>query len=779
MKLIFKIAKAELRYLFYSPIAWFVIIAFLVMCGFAYTNVIPGIAFSQEYALANKPGFKDWGKPLTALLLNLKGGVFEIVIKYLYLFLPLLCMGLISRESNNGTSKLLYSSPIRLRQIVLGKYLGMMIYNLMLVLVISIVFVSIAFNVKSADTGLLFAAALGFYLITCTYAAIGMFMSSLTNYQIVSGISIFLVLALLNIVGGFFQRFDFVRDLTYFLALPGRVENMLNGLITTRDLFYFLIVISMFISFTIIRLRAGRETKHWFVPLRRYVAVLVCALTVGYISSRPALIGYLDTTATQSNTLPKEIQQLIKNFGDDSLEVTLYTNLLGAGISYGLPEARNYYLANPWERYVRFKPDIRFNYEFYYDTDSRHVDTSVQLKERFNRELKVQAEVLAQEVYDINLNKFKSPAEMRNQINLQPENYRLVMQLKYKGRTTFLRTFDDPEFWPADPQISAALKRLQQDQIPKIYFVSGNLQRNIMKNGEREYSAHSIHKGVRSSLVNNGFDCDTISLDNSEIPSDATALVLADPKTTLSTITQNRLRQYIEKGGNLMIFGEPGKQGIVNPLLQQLDLRLMDGQLVQPTYNHTPDRVIPYAKESIGILSEKVSAVVKESQGRRPEIESLMIGVAAVGQSGSTAGFKTATLLVADSGRSWLKTGTLVKDSAAVVFNAKGGDSSGAFTTAIGLMRNINGKEQRIAVTGDADFAGNLRLGKNAGVVEALYSWMNNGVFPVYTAIPKPKDVLLTISSDAANAMNLIYVWILPALLTGIAAILLIRRKRK
>ncbi len=90
----------------------------------------------------------------------------------------------------------------------------------------------------------------------------------------------------------------------------------------------------------------------------RYITVLVVGLLIGYITSRPGLIGYLDTTATKENTIHPKLQQILKDMGDEPVEVTLYANLLGDGIDLGLPEARNTYLWTLWEKYIRFKPNI-------------------------------------------------------------------------------------------------------------------------------------------------------------------------------------------------------------------------------------------------------------------------------------------------------------------------------------------------------------------------------------------------------------------------------------
>ncbi len=97
----------------------------------------------------------------------------------------------------------------------------------------------------------------------------------------------------------------------------------------------------------------------------------------------------------------------------------------------------------------------------------------------------------------------------------------------------------------------AALKRVLGTDMPLVGFVTGGLERSTIKLGEREYALHSAYKGYRGSLVNIGFDADTINLSTRDIPNDLTALVLADPKMDLSPVAMNKLKNYIDKGGNL------------------------------------------------------------------------------------------------------------------------------------------------------------------------------------------------------------------------------------
>lgn len=777
MKMIIKIAKTELKNLFYSPVAWFLTVAFMVQCGVYYCMPLIGAARWQDVAMKNMPKFRNFGSAFTTQLFLGGDSIFRNALQNLYLFIPLLTMGLISREVNNGTIKLLYSSPVKTREIVLGKYLALMVYNLLLVSVIGIFMVLGLVQIQHADYGLLLSAALGFYLLVCTYTAIGMFMSSLTNYQIVAAIGSFVVILVLGRIGGLWQKYEFIRDLTYFLSISGRTVKMLRGLITTKDVIYFLMIIILFIGFTLIKLRSGRESKSWLINTARYAGVMVMVLAIGYFSSRPGFIGYWDTTTGQYNTLHPNVQRVVKEFGEGPLEVTLYTNLLGPGATKGFPEFRNEYLTNLWEPYLRFKPDIKFNYVYYYDTDDKD---SSHYKAMPGKRL---AEI-AQEVangYGQPFSMYQPPAAIRKMINLQPEGYRSVMELKYNGRRTFLRTFDDNTFWPDDEQVAPALKRLLPAKLPKITFLTGNLERDIYKKGERDYYLLLQAKSSRQALINLGFDFDTISGEK-EIPTDITALVLADPKSELNPVKRQHISDYINKGGNMLLLGEPGKQHILNPVLQQIGVQLQDGILIEPTTYEMPNMVKPYLTRFVTEMAQDgISQVIAGQMVEGDTLQPMeMSGTVPVLYS-DTSGFKANVLLATMIGRDWLKKGTLVADSAAPIFNAGEGDTRiPSYNTAVAFARKLGKQEQRIIVCGDADFLSTLRQrGAFVFVSRAMFCWFNYGEFPIYAPQQPPVDTLLNIHLPAANTTYILFVWVIPALIALLGTILLIRRKRQ
>jgi ABC-2 type transport system permease protein len=118
MKKVLRIARVELSILFYSPIAWLVLIIFMIQCGVTFTDIIAKFETSQQLNNAMKS--------LTINTFGGREGLFAAVQSKLFLYIPLLTMGLMSREISSGSIKLLLSSPVTTFEIIIGKFVAMM-----------------------------------------------------------------------------------------------------------------------------------------------------------------------------------------------------------------------------------------------------------------------------------------------------------------------------------------------------------------------------------------------------------------------------------------------------------------------------------------------------------------------------------------------------------------------------------------------------------------------------------------------------------------------------
>ena len=231
MKTIFRLAKTELRILFCSPVSWLILVIFAFQAGLNFSENFGG----QLKRLALEYGLGE----VTMQTFAGYTGLLVSMVNNLYLYIPLITMGLMSRELSSGSIKFLYSSPITTTQIILGKYLSMLIYGFILMMILLIYVFFGYFTIENMDLPYVLTGVLGLYLLTCAYAAIGLFMSSITSYQVVAAMGTLAILAVLNFIGDVGQSISFVRDITYWLSISGRTYPFLSGMICSEDILYF------------------------------------------------------------------------------------------------------------------------------------------------------------------------------------------------------------------------------------------------------------------------------------------------------------------------------------------------------------------------------------------------------------------------------------------------------------------------------------------------------------------------------------------------------------
>lgn len=763
MRPIIRLARIELATLFFSPIAWLVLIVFTFQAGLTYTDKIKLYVSWQE--AGSRLSF------ITSAIFTGPTGFFAEIQKNVYLYIPLLTMGLVARETASGSIKLLLSSPIKIRAIVLGKYLAMMAYCLLLVGILAIFAIAGMLSIDHFDLKLILSSLTGIYLLICAYSAIGLFMSSLTSYQVVAAVSTLVVLAALNYIGLLWQGVDFVRDITYFLSISGRADQLRDGLITSKDVGYFVLVIILFIGLTIMLLHSGRAAKPLLVRIGRYAAFTLAILLLGYVTSRPRLALYLDMTATKSRTLTPNTQAIIGSL-KEPLKVTTYVNLLDDFWYMGVPTSRNKDIAF-WAPYQRFMPNMELNYVYYYDS-SKAEWMYKSYKGMSNEEL---AKKMAK-ARELSMDLFMPPAEIRKVMDLRPEENRFVRVLEHQGKRSFLREYAgemDPN--PGEAEFAAAIKRLITPA-SKVAFLTGENERAIDKAGDKDYQTTTTQLTFRKGLINQGFDVSQLSLEQEEVPTDIAVLVIADPKKQFSDEKLAKIRRYIDAGGNLLIAGEPGRQEIMNPLLTPLGIRLNEGTLLQESKDFSPDLVLGYIAEPATALSNNYKLMWADSS--RVSVPT-SVGISFRNEGG----FTTIPVLATDPKKSWNKLGAVNMDTGYVQFDPAAGEVKSSQAAAVALSRKIKRKEQRILVIGDADWMSSPELNRynirqaNFFFMTEVFKWFTDGQFPVDVTRPRPADTKMTIGKDGVSFQKLFFLGIFPALLLTGGAVLLFTRKRK
>ena len=244
--MIISIALRELRSMFLSPLAWTVLAVPQLILAWSFFSQIDfffGIQ-SQLATMPNAPGVTDLVVMPT----------YEIASIILLMITPLLTMRLISEEKRNGSITLLLSSPISMTEIVLGKFMGIVLFMLIFVIMISMMPLSLLMGTE-LDLGKLAAGMFALMLLLSAFSSAGLFLSSLTNNPVVAAISTFGLLLLLWIISN--NAGDNTAALTQ-LSLLRHFAPMLRGLIDTADIAYFILFISTFLLLTIRQMDSQR-----------------------------------------------------------------------------------------------------------------------------------------------------------------------------------------------------------------------------------------------------------------------------------------------------------------------------------------------------------------------------------------------------------------------------------------------------------------------------------------------------------------------------------------
>ncbi|HVS71048.1 MAG TPA: ABC transporter permease [Phycisphaerae bacterium] len=238
---VYVIARREVGALFYSPIAYFVLFLFLLVTGFLFGSLVfvPG-QLSEVRQLVE----------------YLRFGLFFIV--------PGITMSLLADEYRSGRIEMLRTSPITELDLVLGKYLGAMLFYIIL-LASSFIYVALLVIWGRPDWGQTFSAYLGLLLLGMMFVSIGLFFSTCTKDQIVAYLATMLVLGFMTFASGLStlvpkqQWFIPLRAPINYLGVWAHISDFSRGVVDTEHLVYFLgfTLLFLFLTYLIV------ESRKW------------------------------------------------------------------------------------------------------------------------------------------------------------------------------------------------------------------------------------------------------------------------------------------------------------------------------------------------------------------------------------------------------------------------------------------------------------------------------------------------------------------------------------
>ncbi|MFE5324674.1 ABC transporter permease subunit [Paenibacillus sp. NPDC056579] len=235
MRRMWAVCKKELQMYFYSPTSY---------AAFAFFFLIVGYMFSSNFLYSGMIDVRMVTSPVSFL--------YVIII-------PFLTMRLVSDELRQGTDELLLTSPISITEVVIGKYLAALVVQLLLVGG-CLLYPLIMSSYGTLDQPVLWLSFLSVFLVGAAMMAVGLFASSLSAHQMVSGILGIVILLFLwtidwlgDSVGGK------IKDYIGLFSIMNRGNNLQKGVLNFADVLFYVTLAIVFIVLSIQVL----ERKRW------------------------------------------------------------------------------------------------------------------------------------------------------------------------------------------------------------------------------------------------------------------------------------------------------------------------------------------------------------------------------------------------------------------------------------------------------------------------------------------------------------------------------------
>ena len=247
--MIWIIARREVYAMFLSPLAWIILAVIQTILGYLFLANLDNFFLLQPelIQIANTPGVTDI--VVTPLM--------QVAAIILLMVMPLMTMRSLAEEKRNRTLSLLVSAPLSMTEIVLGKFFGLVLFIVILVSMLMLMPLSLYLG-TTPDGGKLLSIYLGMLLLLSAFAAIGLYLSSLTENQTIAAVSTFGVLLMLWIVDWIGSSVSNGQSVIAYLSILQHHQAMLEGVFKSSDIAYYLLLIGAFLVLTIRQLDRER-----------------------------------------------------------------------------------------------------------------------------------------------------------------------------------------------------------------------------------------------------------------------------------------------------------------------------------------------------------------------------------------------------------------------------------------------------------------------------------------------------------------------------------------
>ena len=497
-----------------------------------------------------------------------------VVSSVAFIFLisvPVLTMRVLAEEKHSKTDQLILTAPVSVAGIVVGKFLALLTIFAIPVLIICLypLLMSAYGTVPMAQA---YLAILAYFLYGMTSIAIGMFLSSVTESQVIAAVLGFAVLFLGYMMSGICSLISSAGNwLTKLLGcfdLYSYFSELLNGSLNLNGIVYYLSVTILVLFLTVQSIQKRRysvSVKHFSVGAYS-TGMIAVSLTIVVVvniimGELPAAWTNIDLTSGKMYSLTAQTKEYVAGMQED---VTIYVMVD--------EENQDAVLQQTLQRYDDLSDHITVEYVnptvnpmflLQYTDESASVNSLIVVSDKRSK------------VIDYS-NIYESTFD-------------------YTTYTSSTTGYD------GEGQITSALDYVLSDDMPKLYLTEGH--------GE-----YSLSRSFSAALSKENVECDTINLmDYDAVPEDAACLLIFSAANDFSADDKDKVIAYLEKGGKVILTtGYMGDTETPNldELLAYMGMSVADGLVVdlqEENYYRSPYYLLPtmdFASYTTGVYGE-------------------------------------------------------------------------------------------------------------------------------------------------------------------------------
>lgn len=245
------IVKKELHTLFVSPIAYVVLAVFFAVTGYFFYIILQFYVRQAMDLVFRSQQFGGAPPPLDVPALVMRN-FFGILSTLLLFLVPGITMGIFAEEKKRGTMELLGTSPLTNLQLILGKFTAVVLF-FSIMLAPTLLNTGLLYVYSEPKLGLppILAGYLGAFLLGGALLSVGVFLSSLTENQIVAMVStfgVFIVLWVLDAAAG--VGTSMWNETLKYLSVLNHYEDFTRGTLDTQHVFFYLsfMVLGLFLT---------------------------------------------------------------------------------------------------------------------------------------------------------------------------------------------------------------------------------------------------------------------------------------------------------------------------------------------------------------------------------------------------------------------------------------------------------------------------------------------------------------------------------------------------